>query len=94
MFELQWPWLLALLPLPLFIILLRAQKKEDAALRVPFFAQVKTLETQTHSLRSKKLASTFSLWLIWAGLVLAAANPQWIGEPISMPNSGRIYWSL
>jgi len=89
MFELQWPWLLALLPLPLFIILLRAQKKEDAALRVPFFAQVKTLETQTHSLRSKKLASTFSLWLIWAGLVLAAANPQWIGEPISMPNSGR-----
>jgi Ca-activated chloride channel homolog len=89
MFELQWPWLLALLPLPLFVMLLPAQKKEDAALRVPFFAQVKTLETQTHSLRSKKLASTFLLWIIWAGLVLAAANPQWIGEPISMPNSGR-----
>ncbi len=89
MFELQWPWLLALLPLPLLVMLLPAQKKEDAALRVPFFAQVKTLETQTHSLRSKKLASTFLLWLIWAGLVLAAANPQWIGEPISMPNSGR-----
>ena len=89
MFELQWPWLLALLPLPLLVMLLPAQKKEDAALRVPFFAQVKTLETQTHSLRSKKLASAFLLWLIWAGLVLAAANPQWIGEPISMPNSGR-----
>ena len=39
MFELQWPWLLALLPLPLLIILMPAQKKEDAALRVPFFAQ-------------------------------------------------------
>jgi len=89
MFELQWPWLLALLPLPLLVMLLPAQKKEDAALRVPFFAQVKTLETQTHSLRSKKLVSTFLLWLIWASLVLAAANPQWIGEPVSIPSSGR-----
>ena len=89
MFELQWPWLLALLPLPLFILLLPAKKQEDAALRVPFFAQVKSMETNTHSLRSKKIASALLLWLIWAGLVLAAANPQWIGEPISMPNSGR-----
>ncbi|GGY70173.1 hypothetical protein GCM10011613_13230 [Cellvibrio zantedeschiae] len=89
MFELQWPWLLALLPLPLFIYFLPAQKRDDAALRVPFFAQVKTIETQTHSLRSKKKVSLLSLWLIWAALVVAAANPQWIGEPVSMPNSGR-----
>jgi len=89
MFELQWPWLLALLPLPLLIILMPAQKKEDAALRVPFFAQVKNLETKTHSLRSQKRASALLLWLIWASLVFAAANPQWIGEPVSMPNSGR-----
>lgn len=89
MLELQWPWLLALLPLPLLVLLLPAQKQEDAALRVPFFAQVKTLDTPTHSLRSKKISRTLSLWLIWASLVLAAANPQWIGEPVSMPNSGR-----
>jgi len=89
MFELQWTWLLALLPLPLLIILMPAQKKEDAALRVPFFAQVKNLETKTHSLRSQKRASALLLWLIWASLVFAAANPQWIGEPVSMPNSGR-----
>ncbi|RYY75549.1 MAG: VWA domain-containing protein [Gammaproteobacteria bacterium] len=89
MFELQWPWLLALIPLPLLIILLPAQKKEEAALRVPFFAQVKTLETKTHSLGSQKRAGALLLWLIWMCLVLAAANPQWIGEPVSMPNSGR-----
>ena len=89
MFELQWPWLLALLPLPIFIILLPAQKKEDAALRVPFFTHVKTLETKTNSFRSQKRASALLLWLIWASLVFAAANPQWIGEAISMPNSGR-----
>lgn len=89
MFELQWPWLLALLPLPIMMYFFPAKKKDDAALRVPFFAQVKNLETQTHSLRTKKSTSTLLLWLIWAGLVLAAANPQWIGEPVSMPNSGR-----
>jgi Ca-activated chloride channel family protein len=89
MLELQWPWLLALLPLPIFIYFLPAQKKADAALRVPFFAQVKNLEAQSHNLRSQKRASALILWLIWGGLVLAAANPQWIGEPVSMPNSGR-----
>ena len=89
MFELQWPWLLALLPLPLLIMFLPAQKKEDAALRVPFFAEVKALETKTHSLISHKRASALLMWVIWAGLVLAAANPQWIGEPVSIPNSGR-----
>jgi len=89
MLELEWPWLLALLPLPLLVMLLPAQKQEDAALRVPFFTQVKTIKTKTHSLRTKKIASTFLLWLIWAGLVIGAANPQWIGEPVSIPNSGR-----
>lgn len=89
MLELQWPWLLALLPLPLLMYFLPAQKKDEAALRVPFFAQVKNLESHTHSLRSQKRASSLLLWLIWSGLVLAAANLQWIGEPISMPNSGR-----
>jgi len=89
MLELQWPWLLALLPLPLLIYFLPAQKKEDAALRVPFYSQVKNMETHTHSLRTKKRASALLLWLIWGGLILAAANPKWIGEPVSIPNSGR-----
>lgn len=89
MFELQWPWLLALIPLPLLMYFFPAQKKDEAALRVPFFAKVKNLEVQTHSLSSQKSTSLLLLWLIWGALVCAAANPQWIGEPISMPNSGR-----
>jgi len=89
MLELQWPWLLTLLPLPLLVYLLPAQKQNEAALRVPFFAQVKNLQTRQGSLRVKKGARTLCLWLIWVGLVGAAANPQWIGEPVSMPNSGR-----
>jgi Ca-activated chloride channel family protein len=29
------------------------------------------------------------LWLLWCLLVLAAAQPRWLGEPISQPRSGR-----
>lgn len=89
MFELQWPWLLALLPLPIVVYLIPAQKKADAALRVPFFAQVKHIETHTQSLRTRATANQIALWAIWCALIVAAANPQWIGEPVSMPNSGR-----
>lgn len=89
MFELQWPWLLLLLPLPLIVYFIPSRKKAEAALRVPFFAQVQHIETQTQTLRVRAKANLLTLWLIWCALVLAAANPQWIGEPVSMPNSGR-----
>jgi Ca-activated chloride channel family protein len=29
------------------------------------------------------------LWLVWLSLLLAAARPVWIGEPIELPDSGR-----
>jgi Ca-activated chloride channel family protein len=29
------------------------------------------------------------LWLIWALLVCAAARPQWTGEPVTLPTTGR-----
>lgn len=89
MFELQWPWLLALLPLPLLMTFFPVQKKQEAALRVPFFTRVKTLQTHNQQLRTHKRAGTLLLWLVWLALVFAAAKPQWIGEPISMANSGR-----
>ena len=30
-----------------------------------------------------------ALWLLWLLLLLAAARPVWIGEPMELPNSGR-----
>jgi Ca-activated chloride channel homolog len=89
MFELQWPWLLALLPLPLLVYWLPAQKQEDAALRVPFFQQVQSLQSDHHRKRGRATMRQLVLWLIWASCLLAAANPRWIGEPVNMPNSGR-----
>ena len=89
MLELQWPWLLALAPLPFLIWLMPAQKKEDAALRVPFFNEVQDLQITHKQGRAKTSARSLALWVIWLCCVLAAANPRWIGDAISMPNSGR-----
>jgi Ca-activated chloride channel homolog len=89
MFDMQWPWLLTLAPLPLLMRLIPAQKKEEAALRVPFFNQVQYMNAQSHRVSIKNAGRIACLWMIWLCVLLAAANPQWVGEPISMPNSGR-----
>lgn len=89
MFELQLPWMLALAPLPFLIMLLPAQKKQEAALQVPFFHQVKDLQVSEQSIRHKRNAGSVCLWLIWLSIVLAAAKPQWLGDATTMPNSGR-----
>ena len=33
--------------------------------------------------------SWWLLWLAWMMLITAVARPQWIGEPIELPNTGR-----
>lgn len=88
MFELLSPWWLALLPLPLLINRLKAGEETQAALRVPFYQQVETLQN-TLSVSKSSSFKKIILWLIWALALFAAANPQWLGEPVSMPNQGR-----
>ncbi|WP_088331997.1 VWA domain-containing protein [Lacimicrobium sp. SS2-24] len=87
MFEFAWLWALLALPLPLLIRLLPSRGQvQTAALRVP---QVDsdlpgvTFRTGTHPARLGLAA------LAWICLVLAAARPQWLGEPINIPAKGR-----
>lgn len=87
MFEFAWPWVLLALPLPvLFYLLPATTASKPAAMRVP---------SLTTGLPSNDLASGRSKWnllfaaLAWLGLVLAAARPQWLGEPVSIPSEGR-----
>lgn len=88
MLELHWPWLLWLLPLPLLMSLLPSEPSRDGALRVPFFNRVRDLETQRQTGSSHRLITPL-LWLIWGASLLAAAQPRYVGEPISLPSSGR-----
>lgn len=89
MFEMQWSWLLWLAPLPLLMGFIAPKKRIEAALRVPFYQHASQLEQQNRLSVGKRPAKLLSLWAIWLCCLLAATNPQWVGEPTSMPSSGR-----
>ena len=90
MLQLEWPWLLALAPLPMLIYWLspRAQY-QDMALRVPFYQSVSQISAHHKPGGLRSLVNALLLTLLWLSCLLAAARPQWIGEPISLPTSGR-----
>jgi Ca-activated chloride channel family protein len=86
--EFAWLWLFAALPLPLLALVLpRANEVSQATLRVPFFAAVNNPTLLPTKQRSNlRLFLAIAAWLL---LVTAAARPQFIGEPIHLPISGR-----
>lgn len=89
MIHFAWPWLFAVLPLPLLIRwLLPAQTPvEQAALKVPFLDDFVDAEARTVSQPQQwplRLAA-----VAWVLTVLAASRPQWLGEPIEQAVSGR-----
>ncbi|MEY3808320.1 MAG: hypothetical protein RI893_1296 [Pseudomonadota bacterium] len=89
MMHFEWPWLLAVLPLPLLIRwLLPAHKPaEQSALKVPFLEDFSGGETKAISQTRQ-----WPLWLAalaWLLLVIASTRPQWLGEPIEQAISGR-----
>lgn len=90
MFELAMPWLLCLFFLPALVwyVVPRAEPGLSAALNVPFYQALSTLvvkESQAtgHSLRA------WLLFLAWAFMVIAAAGPRWVGEPVPLAREGR-----
>ena len=93
MMSFVWPWMLVLSPLPWLIRRLAppASAQATAALRVPYFRDM----VQFQSVRSvDNLQRGSSIWfwfglVLWLLLVVAAARPQWIGEPVGLPTSGR-----
>ena len=88
MFEFAWWWVLCLIPLPFIIrwLVKPKQKSALAALRVP--ALRPNMVTSIQATKSRKVPLLVAS-AIWLGLVLAAARPQWLGEPISIPSEGR-----
>ena len=89
MLQLAWPWVLAALALPFLIAWLvpAAGGGAEAALRVPFFLRVAAWsdERSVHTRRWRMLVACCA-WLL---LVLAAARPQWVGDPVALRITGR-----
>ncbi|MBK1695069.1 BatB protein [Chromatium weissei] len=88
MMTFEWPWLFLALLLPLLMRWLPPIRTEiGAALYLPLCAELPT----TADVPSPRNRSQYLLiaGLAWMLLVIAAARPQWLGEPVGLPIAGR-----
>ena len=85
-----WPYLFALLPLPFIIRLVtREIKTASGAIKVPFYQQLNSIDTNPTQSGVKRLSRIILVWLTWGSLVAAAAGPLWVGEPVNLPQERR-----
>ena len=90
-FELQWPWLLLILPLPWLVIIRRkVQAPSYIAPHLPIFETAKSLgfnqiQNDQQTAKWKQLLLLFA----WILLVVAACRPTYIGDKVDIPLSGR-----
>lgn len=91
MMHFVWPWVFALIPLPwlLRILLPRAVKTDDSALLVAYLNDYKVASSKTTISVNFKRWPLFIYGLLWLCLLAAAARPQWVGDAIELPVSGR-----
>ena len=89
MWSLAWWWMLAALPLPWLIRRFMPSQvlDNDAALRVPAPQEFAQPGAGTGS--GGRQYRLWLLWVVWALAVFAAARPQFVGEALSLPVSGR-----
>ncbi|MCF6266470.1 MAG: VWA domain-containing protein [Desulfuromusa sp.] len=89
MIHFAWPWAFALVVLPWLIYKLwpPALAAEEAALWVPSLSPFGGVQHQRSRRKGRwQLPLALCCWLLLLG---ATARPQWLGEPIELPVSGR-----
>ena len=86
-----WPYLFLVAPLPLLVRWLWSPvERQQAALTVPNVGAFQLESRGGGEHLGKHLPwRAILLWLVWLALVTAAARPQWTGEPVTMPTTGR-----
>uniref|UniRef100_A0A7C1WV48 VWA domain-containing protein n=1 Tax=Pseudomonas graminis TaxID=158627 RepID=A0A7C1WV48_9PSED len=90
MFEFAWPWLFALLPLPwLMRLVLPAADSGEAALKISFLPELEGLAGRRARTRLPGWRRQLPFMTVWLLLLVAAARPQWLGEPLPVAASGR-----
>ena len=90
MIQFIWPWALALLPLPLIVYFILPEKSDfqDAALRIPFMSDFNNVSSSNKNSRKNPLLLILAI-CAWCLLILAAMRPQFLGESVELPVSGR-----
>jgi len=86
----EWPLLFALLPLPLLLRWLAPSREAaSGAIRVPFYQELQSLANSESKHPSRGWLRAILIWATWLCLVTAVARPNWVGEPISLPQDRR-----
>ena len=90
MIEFLWQWVFLLIPLPFLMVFLPAKKQSSGGiLKVPFYNEVVGLKDK-YSLEPSRFNKRFIyFFIIWMLLIIATARPQWLGDPVSLPVTGR-----
>ncbi len=90
MIHFDWPWAAVLFPLPWVVRLLfpKAEPVRDSALRVPCiddFGCASAISVR----RGMVYVPLILAILAWLLAVLALTRPQWLGDPVALPTTGR-----
>ena len=91
MIHFEWPWMLMCTPLPWLMrwCLPRARNVNEAGLFAPFLHTHIATALDTNSTRARRVPWQMMIVVIWLLLVAASLRPQWLGEPLPIPESGR-----
>jgi len=90
MLTFEWYWIFLMLPLPLVYryLLPAAKSGEEAALRVPFIQDFNSVTVSSLTIRKNKLLFWLAM-IAWLLMLVAASRPQWVGDSIELPVTGR-----
>ena len=85
----EWPWLVLLLPLPYLVYRCAPprQAARGAVLRVPFAHEF--LHAQPDPGVGARSVYTWIMLAAWCLLILSVMRPQWLGELVEAPVTGR-----
>jgi len=88
--EFMWPLAFLLLPLPLLVrfLLPASNKNQDIPLHVPFIDDFNAVQHSQSFVHKNKWLTVLAS-IAWCLLIIATARPQWLGERVDIPISGR-----
>ncbi|WP_339510345.1 vWA domain-containing protein [Pseudomonas sp. RL_15y_Pfl2_60] len=90
MFEFTWAWIFLLAPLPwLLRMVLPVADSGEAALNISYLSELEGLSGRKARANLSKWRRQAPFALLWICLLCAAARPEWVGEPLPLPASGR-----
>ena len=91
MIDFALPWIFLLLPLPLLAcwLLPPAPEGRGGSLRVPFYGALASLPADAEGASNRRRITAGVKGLVWIALVVAAAQPRFVGEPQPLTSEGR-----